>query len=185
MTRQLGEVVSRDEHEDMERRLAIFKQWFLKFYMKVDQQDSILIFPISDVAPSYRDTYPGVPATAVPGLRSTYLSPYIGGPELAIPSTSSLLVQKSCLTELPLVGHVEYESRISGNSEYLPVVVSMLAAPHTDLALIQLAVKSLQNSSRPTAVRSGTPRMWDYDKPIILSNLSSSVQFRRGLPELP
>jgi hypothetical protein len=86
MSRNLGEQVSDEEHEDMRQRLSIFKSWFMERYMKDGEQDSILVFPISNVKPNYRDTYPGPQKSPSTGLRPSYLSPYIGSPELAIPS---------------------------------------------------------------------------------------------------
>jgi len=68
-----------------------------------------------------------------------------------------------CLpVDLIIVGDIEYESRISGNLEYLPVAISLMSPPESDLALIQLAVDSLQKCGRPTKVQAGTARMWDY-----------------------
>jgi hypothetical protein len=72
----------------MNQRLLVFKEWFLQNYMKIQEQDSILVLPISSVKPDYRDTYPGVRTKPSSGLRPTYLSPYLGAPELAIPSKS-------------------------------------------------------------------------------------------------
>ncbi|KAF2804286.1 amidase signature enzyme [Mytilinidion resinicola] len=142
---KLGEQVSREQYEDMNRRLSIFKQWFLKHYMKAGEQNSILVLPLSDVKPNYRDVYPGANSTPRTGLRPTYLSAYLGAPELALP-----------------IGHIEYMSRISGNAESLPVAVSLMGPPGTDLALIQLTVDSLKQANRPTTVRAGTARMWDH-----------------------
>ncbi|KAF2124976.1 amidase signature enzyme [Dothidotthia symphoricarpi CBS 119687] len=149
-----GANVTQAQHDDMDERLRIFKDWFLEKYMKVNEQDSVLIFPISDVRPNYRDTYPGLSKEPSTGLRSTYLSPYLGAPELGIP-----------------IGHINYESRISGNIEYLPVAISLMGPPGSDLALIELTMNVLQASNRPTSVRPGTARMWEYDVPTVSTHL--------------
>ena len=80
--------MTEEEAKDMSKRISVFKKWFLEGYMKVGEQDAVLVLPISGVTPNYRDEYPGRSSGRKPrqGLRPTYLSPYIGAPELAIPS---------------------------------------------------------------------------------------------------
>jgi hypothetical protein len=87
--RELGAQVTQEQHADMNERLLVFRQWFLEHYMKVHEKDSILILPISTVKPDYRDAYPAARKSPSSGLRPTYLSPYLGAPELVIPSKSS------------------------------------------------------------------------------------------------
>ncbi|KAF2676242.1 amidase signature enzyme [Lentithecium fluviatile CBS 122367] len=142
----LGADVSQEQNDEMNKRILKFKEWFLREYIKADEEDFIIILPISDVKPNYRDVYPGKPNAAGTGLRTTYLSPYLGAPEIAIP-----------------IGHLQYASRISGNTESLPVAVSLLGPPGSDLALVRLAVDSLRASNRPTLVSVGTARMWEHD----------------------
>jgi hypothetical protein len=40
-----------------------------------------------------------------------------------------------------VVGHLRYESRVSGNMDWLPVAVGMLGPPGRDLALLRVAVE--------------------------------------------
>lgn len=54
-----------------------------------------------------------------------------------------------------LVGEVPYQSRISGNEEVLPVAASLMGAPGTNQKLLQVALKCLQDSGRPTKVDTG------------------------------
>ncbi|KAF2450877.1 amidase signature enzyme [Karstenula rhodostoma CBS 690.94] len=141
---QLGSEVSSEQRNDMKSRIETFRTWFLKHYMKPDEQGTIIVLPISDVKPNYRDAYPAqTNGRATPGLRTTYLSPYVGAPELALP-----------------IGHVSFESRISGNTESLPVAVGVMGLPGSDMALVKLVLESLRASKRPTVVSAGTARMW-------------------------
>lgn len=83
----MGASVTSAEHEEINRRFSVFRQWFLDRFMSSDGNETVLIvLPIDVVAPNYRDAYPGVPSAATTGLRTTYLSPIVGAPELAIPS---------------------------------------------------------------------------------------------------
>jgi hypothetical protein len=95
-SRKMGSGVSQEQHDDMNRRLETFKNCFLEEYMKIENQDTIVVLPISGVNPNYRDEYPGLPKSqAARGLRTTYLSPYIGAPEITIPSKCVHLQQCS------------------------------------------------------------------------------------------
>jgi len=90
--RQSGSQVSEAQYQETSERISIFKDWFLKEYMGDGERSSILVLPISNVTPNYRDVYPGAPSPAATGLRTTYLSPYLGAPELAIPSMFSYIL---------------------------------------------------------------------------------------------
>ncbi|KAJ4357191.1 uncharacterized protein N0V89_001766 [Didymosphaeria variabile] len=145
---QLGSEVSSKERDDMNNRIQTFRTWFLKHYMKSDEQDTIIILPISQVKPNYRDAFTSqIGKKATTGLRTTYLSPYVGAPELAVP-----------------IGHLNFESRISGNTESLPVAVAVMGPPGSDMALVKLVLESLRASKRPTAVSTGKARMWSPEE---------------------
>ena len=62
-----------------------------------------------------------------------------------------------------LVGHLSFESRISGNTESLPVAVAVMGPPGSDLALVKLVLESLRASNRATAVSTGTAQMWTHE----------------------
>ena len=73
------------------KRMSVFKEWFLSRFVSWQDRDTgnaFVILPVGNVAPSYRDEYPGVPSSPMQGLRTTYLSPILGTPELTIPGKS-------------------------------------------------------------------------------------------------
>ncbi|KAI1258681.1 amidase signature domain-containing protein [Xylariaceae sp. FL1019] len=82
--------------------------------------------------------YPGDNNPNVPGLRATYLSAILGAPELAIP-----------------ISEISYSSRITKREEKLPLVVSLMGKPGTDLELVTRALNILKESKRPTQVKTG------------------------------
>lgn len=53
------------------------------------------------------------------------------------------------VTQLP------YQSRITDKEEKLPMVVSLMGAPGTDMRLLEWIIDSLRKSNRPTKVQSG------------------------------
>lgn len=67
------------------------------------------------------------------------LSPILGAPELTVPS-----------------GEISYCSRISGKDEFLPVSVSVMGFPGTDLDLIDRVMKMMKHVGRPTKVHTGS-----------------------------
>ena len=90
--RSVGANTSKAEHDEIMERMAVFKEWFLSRFVSTEDRDTgnaFVILPIANVAPSYRDEYPGVPSNPIQGLRTTYLSPILGTPELTIPGRSA------------------------------------------------------------------------------------------------
>ncbi|PVH68460.1 amidase signature enzyme [Cadophora sp. DSE1049] len=134
----IGKAIAPEQHSEIMTRFEIFKDWFLKRYMSSPSHTDVMALHIDTVTARYRDQYPGNNNPEVPGLRATYLSAILQAPELAIP-----------------ISQVEYDSRITGRKEQLPMVVSLLGAPGTDLQLLQLTLKGLENSGRPTKVKTG------------------------------
>lgn len=53
------------------------------------------------------------------------------------------------------VSQLSYESRITNKEEKIPLVVSLMGAPHSDMELIQWAIESLKGSGRATKVLTG------------------------------
>ncbi|PVH86157.1 amidase signature enzyme [Cadophora sp. DSE1049] len=134
----IGLQVTPSEHSEMVSRLKIFKTWFLRHYMDSEKQTAIVLLPVDEVHPNYRDQYPSLPVAPVLGLRTTCLSPFLGAPELTIPISS-----------LP------FQSRLSNITEVLPVVMSLMGAPGTDFELIEMALRCLQETGRPFKVNTG------------------------------
>ncbi|CAG8951778.1 hypothetical protein HYFRA_00005582 [Hymenoscyphus fraxineus] len=131
----LGSKVTLEQYEEIMKRFLVFKKWFIDRYM---QGSTLVALHIDTITPKYRDQYPGNNNPDVPGLRATYLSPILGAPELAVP-----------ITELP------YESRITGKTEQLPMVVSLMGGPGRDQELLTWTLDALQKSGRPTQVKTG------------------------------
>jgi hypothetical protein len=53
------------------------------------------------------------------------------------------------------VSQLPYTSRITNKEEKIPLVVSLMGAPHSDMELIQWAIQGLQKSGRATKVLTG------------------------------
>lgn len=123
--------------------------------MKIDEQDAVVILPVDAVGPSYRDEYPGLPTEPVPGLRTTYLSPIVGAPELVIPSMFGLPQPLCAQLTSKIVGQILHKSRITLRPEPLPVVVAIMGTPGSDVNLLDEIVDFLKKVGRPTKVKTG------------------------------
>ncbi|KAL8940786.1 MAG: hypothetical protein Q9211_002108 [Gyalolechia sp. 1 TL-2023] len=116
---EVAQALTRDQREDAIERLKIFRGWFLDKVMRVEHYTSFMVFPIEEMAPRYRDE-PPPPPTMPKGIGMLDIAPTLGAPELVIPKIS-------------------YESRVSKGTEFLPVAVSLMGPPGSDVGLIDVA----------------------------------------------
>ncbi|KAK4203016.1 amidase signature domain-containing protein [Triangularia verruculosa] len=154
----LAKTISTEEHEDAMGRLEVYKNWLLECILKPSKQNPLVILPITSQEVDYREDPPAQvfrvtfiftladrtrPPTAPNAFDGIWLAPVLGAPEVSVP-----------------IGELKYRSRITGNDEYLPAVVSVLGKPGSDMALLNAAIKVLKSSGRPLQVKTGT-RMFE------------------------
>lgn len=141
---ELGRPVTKAQRDEGMHRFEVYKKWFLDSVMQQDTSEAYLIMPISNVVVNYRDVPP--PPVARPnGFDPLILSPILGAPDIVVP-----------------IGEYEYDSRVSGRKEFLPIAVDVVGLPGSDLHLIDVIQHCLEMSARPTTVCTG-PRMFNYD----------------------
>lgn len=135
-SRDLASKITPDERAEAVHRLAVYKKWFAESVMELGQKLTLVILPIENISPRYRDT---ATSNFKPvGVPMLFLSPILGGPELVVPA-----------------GQVPYFSKVTGREELLPVGISVLSAPGMDLKLLDLIKDCLEKSGRPTEVKVG------------------------------
>lgn len=113
-------------------------------------------------------------------MPNLFLSPILGAPELTVPSKPAQLPPVPFLDLLLIslqVGTSDYDSKVTGRVEKLPVAISIIGEPGQsslprqsagschpnkpvlpsgrDLALFNIAYDSLAGAGKPTAVRAG------------------------------
>ncbi|KAH7303477.1 amidase signature domain-containing protein [Stachybotrys elegans] len=137
-----GAAVTPEEHQEATYRLEVYKDWLLNILFQTRDAETLLVLPVANAAPNYRDARTGSP-TEQSALDQLFLQPILGSPDIVIP-----------------IGDVPYDSRISNKVEYLPVVVNIVGAPTTDFQLLQAIKQILELSNRPTSVRTGS-RMFE------------------------
>ncbi|KAK3939440.1 amidase signature domain protein [Diplogelasinospora grovesii] len=143
-----GATVAGSEHKEVTRRMAVYRQWWLDHVFRPQEQgrEALVILPIANVEPHYRDDMGFAPTSASSGqyyqssaVDQLFLAPILSAPDVMVP-----------------VGEVPYLSRISKRTEFLPVVVNVLGAPGSDMALLGAVEKVMRSSGRPMAVTTGS-----------------------------
>ncbi|KAF4539975.1 Tetratricopeptide repeat domain-containing protein [Lasiodiplodia theobromae] len=76
--------ISRAERDDATDKLEVYRNWFTEKIMRVKESNTIVILPIEEISPRYRDEPPSRKFYPK-GVPMLFLSPIIGGPELTIP----------------------------------------------------------------------------------------------------
>ncbi|KAH6990979.1 amidase signature domain-containing protein [Ilyonectria sp. MPI-CAGE-AT-0026] len=136
-----GAAVSTAEHQDATQRMLVYKQWLLDTLFSDPNTETLIVVPVANAAPNYRDEISPSPEKQS-ALDELFLQPILGAPDVVIP-----------------IGDVPCESRISGKTEFLPVAANVVAAPKRDFQLLQAIEKVMARSGRPTIVSTG-PRMF-------------------------
>ncbi|KAI7487685.1 amidase signature enzyme [Hortaea werneckii] len=114
-----------ESYEFALHNMTIFRSWWeTQGYGRNDSETcskGIFVYPWSLGTPNYRDTYLDPPTQPPLGFANWAIAGYAAGGELVVP-----------------VGEVPYQSRITHQTEYLPVSVSLLVAHGCDLVLANL-----------------------------------------------
>ncbi|KAK0730142.1 amidase signature domain-containing protein [Lasiosphaeris hirsuta] len=134
-----GAEITKTEVEQSCRELKVLESWFAREVLRTDKasgSSAILILPVGPTEPNYRDVYS------------------LPGPRLGIDALSLASIMRMPQLVVP-IGQVDYESRVSGRKESFPVSSSIAGAHGSDLMLIDLARRALENAKFPTQVTTG------------------------------
>ncbi|PSN70640.1 amidase signature enzyme [Corynespora cassiicola Philippines] len=131
---ELSSCISSKAHLEAMRRLEVYKDWFNEAIMKPDRRRTLVLLPIEEIAPRYRDEMPKTHFKPV-GVPNLFLSPILKTPELTVP-----------------IGSYPYQSKVSGAMEKLPVVISVVGPPGQDVFLIDIVLQCLRSTCRPHRV---------------------------------
>ena len=61
--REIGSGITLAQRNDAMRRMEIYKDWVLQEVLQIDDETALVVLPIKDVEPNYRDTDPGYVAS--------------------------------------------------------------------------------------------------------------------------
>jgi len=158
----MGRVVDKSQNDQAWERYDVYKNWFIERILRPEETRAIVVLPIEELEPRYRDKPPEQLTEAPKGVSVLYLSPALGAPELVVPGKQANYDRDILLTSA--AGQIPFNSRITGQQEYLPVAVSLLGAPGTDLELIEMTEDFLKHAKRSTNVLTGRTMFRGNDK---------------------
>jgi len=97
INRDLSSHITPNSHTEALNRLEVYKDWFNEFITKPGKQITLVLIPIEEIAPRYRDEIPTGHFNP-DGVPNLFLSPILKAPELTVPSTylSLLVVLAEC-----------------------------------------------------------------------------------------
>lgn len=140
-----GAAVTEAEHEEANGRLKVYKTWLHNTLFTGREEDDgekpakavLVVLPIGNVQPNYRDE-PSPSPEEQSATDELFLPPILGAPDVVVP-----------------VGEWEYESRVTGKNEYLPVMVDVMGAPGKDYELLEAVEMVMRRSGRVMEVAAG------------------------------
>ena len=121
----IGKAISQEERDECWRRSEVYRHWLMNRVFNADDKSivTVMVLPIETGQPNYRDSeLPGY--SLLSGYAALNMSPMMRAPEVTAP-----------------VGDIPYVSRVTEREEPLPVAVSLIGAPGTDLILLDLVEK--------------------------------------------
>ncbi|KAK1961465.1 amidase [Colletotrichum sublineola] len=123
--------VSKEERDECLRRCEVYRDWLLKRVFKADDENCITIMPlpIEVGKPNYRDSKLP-PESLLPGFSALHMSPIMRAPEVTAPE-------------------------VTKREEPLPIAVSVIGAPGTDLIITEVVQKGLEASGLGASVETG------------------------------
>lgn len=132
----LSATITQEARDTAVEKLEVCCRWFCNTVMREEEYNTIVVLPIENMSPRYRDeARTHFDPIGVPML---FLSPIIRGPEFTVP-----------------IDHVPFKSRTSGQTEKLPVAVSLLASWGRDIELMSQIQECLHAKGRPASVSTG------------------------------
>lgn len=98
--RGLAALVGKSQRDEAMERFRVFKTWFLDHIMAASKRNTLVILPIENLEPRYRDEPQHPPVNPPTGLSNLFISPSLGAPELVVPGSlySDLQSRESTLT---------------------------------------------------------------------------------------
>lgn len=96
-----------------------------------------MVLPIEDGKPNYRER-PPQPYEKASALSAMYISSVAGTPEIVAP-----------------IGEIKFLSEVTERVEPLPIAVSVVGAPGTDLWLMEVVRKAMELGGLPTRLETG------------------------------
>lgn len=142
---KLARLVTIEDRERMVQQKAFFANFAYKQILQsgdgsgaAGSLGGIMVWPFNPQEPQYRDNCP--PLTPHVNWRwdVDYTAPLAGLPQVIVP-----------------IGQFRYESRITGEPDFLPIAASIVGPPGSDVVLLDFVSKFLQRTRGLLSVKPG------------------------------
>lgn len=133
-----GATVSTAQHEEGTRRLLVCRTWLHEQLLGDNNIETFMLLPVANAKPVYRDEVLPSPEKQS-ALGQLFIPPILGAPDIVIP-----------------IGEIPYHSKISHQTEFLPVAANLVGAPQRDLELLRAVETILDKSGRAKVVSTGS-----------------------------
>ncbi|RAL00203.1 amidase signature enzyme [Aspergillus ibericus CBS 121593] len=118
-------------------KLDDYRIWFQDAILAPTSGNCLLVLPIENMSPSYRDEGPQHKQGG-PSVNSLMLASVLGAPELVVP-----------------ISQILYTSKVTEKEEHLPFAIGLVGPPGTDLHLVTAALTTLRAINKPIVLSTG------------------------------
>lgn len=133
-----GDTVSTAQHEEGTRRLLVYRTWLQEQLFGDNNIETFMLLPVANAKPVYPDEVLPSPEKQS-ALDQLFIPPILGAPDIVFP-----------------IGEIPDHSKISHQTEVLPVVVNFVGAPKRDFELLRAVEIILGKSGRANVVATGS-----------------------------
>ncbi|KAK5096304.1 hypothetical protein LTR70_003057 [Exophiala xenobiotica] len=135
---EYAKTVTREERNRGFEKMATYAKWLSSHVLTGTHSNTLVILPIEDMKPRYRDQQPDFRRPPQDGISYLGLAPVLKAPLLTVP-----------------IDEISYESTITGKTERLPFAVAVMGTPGTDLSLMDNILKVLEHAGISATVKTG------------------------------
>ena len=138
---QRGSCISESEFKDALERQYVYSKWLRNDVLGSDGFQKIMVYPVGDIEPLYRDEYRKPPNESAEYdwyQREDHQASLAGVPAVVLP-----------------VGQVAHPSRVTGKPQLLPVTISLMSGVGTDQALVALVRQFADATNFPGSINVG------------------------------
>ncbi|KAL7895568.1 amidase signature domain-containing protein [Trichoderma sp. SZMC 28014] len=142
---KLARLITIEDREKMVQQKALFANFVYKQILQSGDSSGaagslggIMVWPFNPQKPQYRDSYPPLTPHVNWRWHVDYTAPLAGLPQVIVP-----------------IGQFRYESRITGEPDFLPITASIVGPPGSDVMLLDFVSKFLQRTRGLLSVKPG------------------------------
>ncbi|KAL3590974.1 hypothetical protein FPOAC2_13179 [Fusarium poae] len=134
----VGKTITKAQRDEGFAKIETYRKWFTETILVEKHSNALIILPLENMAPRYRDEPPKFKRPPQDGINALSLAPVLHSPVLTVP-----------------IGEISYHSRVTKCEERLPFSVAVMGIPGVDLSLMETVYSVLEKAGLPTSVETG------------------------------